>query len=191
MHCLIGVHNRFCSNSCAQSGDRSSFAGKTGEQNSAWTGDNASYTAIHLRLRKERGPAKECIFGCGHSRYQWAHNFDGESADLEEYVAMCTICHARFDAAIKATNTDTATRWRPGRQSGALAGREKAKECLWGCAANTYQWVHYLGEAGPHDEYVAMCRRDRNRFYAAIAMMTKEKEGRQWHPINPATSPVP
>jgi hypothetical protein len=89
-----------------------------GENNSHWAGDDASYTALLKRIYTQRGSATECVWGCEHTHYEWAHNL-GEVGEPEEYVAMCVRCHRRFDKAIAKMQLDPADDshggWRPGR----------------------------------------------------------------------------
>lgn len=74
-----------------------------------WTGDTATYAAVHLRLRNERGRAAAfpCV-GCGRAATDWAYDHSGSdekidekrrpyTTDLSHYQPMCTTCHRRFD----------------------------------------------------------------------------------------------
>jgi hypothetical protein len=76
-----------------------------------WTGDEASYSAVHLRLRATRGSAKgyECV-DCGGRAKQWSYDHADPagkvtesgipySANLDHYFARCVPCHKRFDLA--------------------------------------------------------------------------------------------
>lgn len=69
------------------------------------------YDAIHKRLRKERGPARnfECV-ECGNQANHWAYQHtagDNEqrthglpfSSNVEDYAAMCAKCHRKLDLA--------------------------------------------------------------------------------------------
>lgn len=63
-----------------------------------------SYTAVHKRLRRDRGTPSECEH-CGTTtakKFEWAFAGEGHergaySADLTEYIRLCTSCHLRFD----------------------------------------------------------------------------------------------
>ena len=63
-----------------------------------------SYTAVHKRLRKDRGTPSLCEH-CGTTtakKFEWAFTGEGHengafSADLSEYIRLCTSCHMRFD----------------------------------------------------------------------------------------------
>jgi len=79
------------------------------EHNLKWTGDEATYNAVHLRLRKQRGKAADlpCV-GCGKTASTWAYDYAAPnenrdekgrpySPDLSHYQPMCTTCHRRFD----------------------------------------------------------------------------------------------
>ncbi len=74
-----------------------------------WTGDAATYAAIHLRLRKTRGRAADqsCVT-CGKEARHWSYDHadpaeirDGRgipySLNLSHYQPMCQPCHRRFD----------------------------------------------------------------------------------------------
>ncbi len=63
-----------------------------------WTGDDASYRAVHKRLEKERGKAREHTCECGDPAEHWA--FDeptGYSTDTSRYRPLCVSCHRTAD----------------------------------------------------------------------------------------------
>ena len=75
-----------------------------------WTGDDATYAAVHGRLRAVRGPASahKCT-SCERMAHHWA--YDGSeiapktgprgqpyTTDLSKYVPMCGSCHRIMDA---------------------------------------------------------------------------------------------
>ncbi len=80
------------------------------EKHPRWTGSDATYTAVHQRLKKVRGKASEraCV-DCGSPARQWSYTHDDPrelhselgpySADLDRYEARCVSCHKRFDLA--------------------------------------------------------------------------------------------
>lgn len=80
------------------------------DNNHQWTGDAATYFAIHQRLRKTRGPARAhvCAF-CGMPARQWAYDHTDPnertsdvgpySTDLERYQPACVPCHKASDLA--------------------------------------------------------------------------------------------
>lgn len=81
------------------------------ERSRHWTGDDASYFAIHQRLRYQRGPARThvCV-DCGNHARQWSYQRTGGpsqrespegpySVDLDDYVPRCVPCHKKFDLA--------------------------------------------------------------------------------------------
>ncbi|VEW13521.1 Uncharacterised protein [Brevibacterium casei] len=80
-----------------------------GEENHNWTGSDATYDAVHQRLRTRLGPARnrKCV-DCGASAAQWSYNRSGGdlekeskfgpySTNLDDYVARCVPCHKKFD----------------------------------------------------------------------------------------------
>ncbi len=70
-----------------------------GERNAAWKGDEASYTALHLRVVVARGKPSECE-NCGirEGRFEWA-NLTGRYEDVDDYARLCVSCHRKLDAA--------------------------------------------------------------------------------------------
>lgn len=85
------------------------------ENNGRWTGDNASYFAVHLRLKHFRGPAScyDCV-SCGRPARQWAYDKRDAGARLDakatrsgrpleysvrlyHYMPLCHRCHVAFD----------------------------------------------------------------------------------------------
>lgn len=76
----------------------------TGEANHNWTGAEASYSAVHQRLRNQRGPAKEKTCPCGEPARQWSYIGARQnderlpySSDLSLYEARCVPCHKKSD----------------------------------------------------------------------------------------------
>lgn len=89
---------------------------RTGELCHQWTGENATYHALHDRLKAARGPAScyDCV-GCGRPAKQWAYDHSDPapraemlggayrseveySVDLFRYFPLCARCHQRFDS---------------------------------------------------------------------------------------------
>ena len=66
-------------------------------------GNKASYSAIHWWIRRRKGSAKECRM-CripNAKRYEWANINHKYSRTLEDYVALCGVCHRKFDKAME------------------------------------------------------------------------------------------
>lgn len=83
----------------------------TGARNPNWTGEDATYAAIHQRLRRRRGPARNysCV-DCGGAAAHWSYSreygcnarlgeFGPYSVDIDEYDPRCVACHKKFDLA--------------------------------------------------------------------------------------------
>ena len=81
-----------------------------GEAHAAWTGDQASYSAVHVRLRRVRGKAStHSCADCGGRAAQWSYGRNSEterqsdygpySTNLDDYEPRCVPCHKRFDLA--------------------------------------------------------------------------------------------
>lgn len=74
---------------------------KQGSKHPAWTGDDASYNAIHLWLRNTHGvPTKcenrECLGTSKRIEYAKRNGFEYERK-RENYIALCTKCHRNYD----------------------------------------------------------------------------------------------
>jgi hypothetical protein len=79
-------------------------APQLGPDNPAWTGDGATYSAVHQRL----GRAAEFVCPCGRPAETWAYQHGDPdervspeglvySVDLDQYEAMCRVCHLALD----------------------------------------------------------------------------------------------
>ena len=79
------------------------------EQNPRWSGDDASYNAVHIRLREQRGKASgyQCS-DCGKRAREWSYDCTDAhekvdtamgrySTDMDRYVPRCVSCHRLFD----------------------------------------------------------------------------------------------
>lgn len=78
----------------------SALTSRIGALNPAWKGDEASYSALHLRVERQRGKPQHCE-RCGTTRpdrYEWA-NLTGNYADVDDYERMCNRCHKQYDIA--------------------------------------------------------------------------------------------
>lgn len=76
--------------------------------NPNWSGDKASYNAVHIRLRRQRGPAKAhaCV-DCGRTAAHWSYDLSDPnekrsteghySTELSRYVPRCVSCHKIHD----------------------------------------------------------------------------------------------
>lgn len=85
--------------------------------NPAWTGDGATYNAVHIRVRSERGPARSHVCAdCPAPARHWSydHNDPDEktsergpySLDLSRYQPRCVSCHKHFDLDRGSKNAD-------------------------------------------------------------------------------------
>lgn len=86
---------------------RSVKRSQAGEANNAWRGDDASYTAKHARVYRQRGQPMFCSV-CGTTdaakAYDWA-NVSGNYNDPKDYARMCRSCHRKFDRARRSNAT--------------------------------------------------------------------------------------
>lgn len=80
-----------------------------GERSHFWTGDAATASAVHQRVRAARGSASSwCCTDCARPAEHWSYDhtdqeerFDAEkgpySLDIDRYFPRCVRCHKRFD----------------------------------------------------------------------------------------------
>lgn len=70
-----------------------------------------SYDTVHRHLAEQRGRARDKTCSCGRAAEGWAYQHTAEvelrdreghvySANLDDYVAMCTLCHTTLDRVI-------------------------------------------------------------------------------------------
>lgn len=75
---------------------------RRGTNHPMWSGDEAGYHAVHARLRKERGKAREHLCACGKQAKHWAYKHGSGnglkySLDMNDYEPMCVSCHRKLD----------------------------------------------------------------------------------------------
>ncbi len=82
---------------------------KKGSKNPAWKGDDVSYYALHIWMKKHFGRANKCRnrnkqilnFKCSgiSNNFQWArikgHRY---SRNKKDYYQLCISCHSKYDA---------------------------------------------------------------------------------------------
>lgn len=78
--------------------------------NARWTGENASYAAMHHRLTRTRGkPNQSPCVDCGNTADEWSYTGNAPderidesralpySLDMSRYVPRCMSCHRKLD----------------------------------------------------------------------------------------------
>ena len=82
-----------------------------GAAHSRWSGDDATYTGVHQRLKGAKGRAADhrCT-DCGNAAKHWSYDhadpservceLGAYSTDLDHYVPRCVPCHKTFDLAL-------------------------------------------------------------------------------------------
>lgn len=80
-----------------------------GPANHMWTGDEATYRAVHQRVKKQRGrPSTHRCVDCGKRAQHWSYDRsdpdqkyqEGKgpySTDISRYHPRCVSCHKKFD----------------------------------------------------------------------------------------------
>jgi hypothetical protein len=113
-----------------------------GEGHGRWTGDEASYSAVHGRLVRTRGRASSFACAhCGESARQWAYDYGDPnerhdqqcgaySVDLDRYMPLCVPCHTRFDCAHRLSGEVSCPRGlHPYPENLFFAGKRKERRC--------------------------------------------------------------
>lgn len=82
-----------------------------GSANVRWSGDQASYSGMHQRVRYTRGAARNYLCAeCGSQAAQWSYDhadpderqseFGAYSVNIDHYVPRCVPCHKAFDLSL-------------------------------------------------------------------------------------------
>ena len=70
---------------------------KRNENNPRWKGDDVSYFALHIWLRKNKKPADRCEH-CGKKTKLDCANISGKyRRDVNDYKWLCRSCHIKYD----------------------------------------------------------------------------------------------
>lgn len=67
-----------------------------GPNNANWGYGGVTYAALHKRVERARGLAKDGACRCGVTAIDWA-NLTGRYDDINDYERMCRPCHRAYD----------------------------------------------------------------------------------------------
>jgi DNA-directed RNA polymerase subunit M/transcription elongation factor TFIIS len=93
-------HGKYCSRKCSYKYQHHpnflKYSKLKGKYNVNWKGILAKYSALHLRVQKERGIAIICE-SCGSTtKVEWA-NLTGDYNNVMDYKSLCKKCHNILD----------------------------------------------------------------------------------------------
>lgn len=75
--------------------------GKLGAETRRWKGDDASYVAKHMWIKKMFGKANRCENpNCAYKnpkRYEWANLSGKHLREITDYKQLCPSCHRKMD----------------------------------------------------------------------------------------------
>lgn len=76
------------------------------EKNPTWTGDNATYWAIHRRIIRKFGKASEhgCKLCNSKEHIDWANVDHKYTMELKKWIPLCKKCHRKYDKEKKQWN---------------------------------------------------------------------------------------
>ena len=70
------------------------------EKNWRWAGDNVGYNGVHRWVEKHKGKPMICEH-CGairkNKRFYWANKKHDYKRILDDYMALCSSCHLKYD----------------------------------------------------------------------------------------------
>ena len=73
--------------------------GLVNQENPAWKGENASYTAKHLWIKRKHGKPIKCDFDDSHKArvFHWANISGMFKRDINDWLQLCPKCHRKLD----------------------------------------------------------------------------------------------
>ncbi len=97
---ILSGRTKYCSKKCMdiiQKGNPKT----SGENSNHWKGDNVTYQAKHMRVRKYRGYPTKCE-QCGKESsnnriIHWANKSHEYRRDLSDWIRLCIKCHKKYD----------------------------------------------------------------------------------------------
>lgn len=88
-----------CSKETIEKMRQSHLGKKMGENNPRWKGDDIKYGGLHDWVYLRKGFPKKCEH-CGVTtakKFEWANKDHSYKRVLQDYIALCTSCHRKFD----------------------------------------------------------------------------------------------
>ena len=77
------------------------------ENNPRWKGENVSYRGLHYWVERKKGKPQICEH-CGiknkYKRLHWANIDHKYIRNLDDYIALCSFCHGKYDKKYKKEN---------------------------------------------------------------------------------------
>lgn len=67
------------------------------EKNGNWGGDKVTYHSLHLWVRRNKGKAEICSICRSLENVEWASISHKAKRDLDDYLALCSKCHYKYD----------------------------------------------------------------------------------------------
>jgi hypothetical protein len=69
-----------------------------GPESPGWRGEDVGYQALHRWVKENRAKPEACEF-CGEvSPLDWANKSREYHRDLDDWIALCRLCHRRYDS---------------------------------------------------------------------------------------------
>lgn len=91
-------NGQYCSKKCMyKSPERNNKL--SGSNHYLWKGEKANYRTKHAWINRQRGRPSECEH-CGTTiakKYEWANKDHKYRRRIEDYIALCSKCHFRYD----------------------------------------------------------------------------------------------
>jgi hypothetical protein len=92
---------KLCSRKCYYIYQRKTI--KRGEESHAWKGEKVGKTALHNWVERQLGKPKIC-WHCGSKnkkKYEWANKSQEYKRDVDDWLRLCTLCHAKYDKPVR------------------------------------------------------------------------------------------
>lgn len=76
---------------------------KKEEESPSWKGDKVGNAALHDWVKRHKGKPQECehCHSTKAKKYEWANKSQKYKRDLNDWIRLCTKCHAKYDYSVR------------------------------------------------------------------------------------------
>jgi len=110
-------NGKFCSRKCFRIyriSNREKINYACGSRRPMWKGNHVGYKCLHKWINRWYGKADKCDNpNCSHEskRFHWANKTGKYLRDINDWIKLCSSCHAKFDKINIGRSRDWHGRW--------------------------------------------------------------------------------